>query len=65
MVNWISFSLHLCPILMLIQCWMPGGVWDEEPKVIDRGNQNQAPATPVLETHLGIFEIWEIEPIQE
>lgn len=42
---------------MLIQCWMPGGVWDEEPKVIDRGNQNQAPATPVLETHLGIFEI--------
>lgn len=41
---------HLRPVLSLIQCWAPGGVWNGQPPVRDRRNQNRALATPVLET---------------
>lgn len=59
LVSWTPFSFHLCPVLPQIQCWTPGGVWNEQPKVRDRSNQNKALASPVLETLLEIF--WDLK----
>lgn len=65
MVNWVPLSFYLCPGLTRIQCWTPGGVWNEHQRWEAEGIKTRLPPLLFWRLSWRSFQIYEIEPIQE